>query len=287
MYWEYFNLKSNPFGITPDPKFLYLSTAHASAIEWIRFAIEQHEYGLITGEVGSGKTVLSRYLVDNLKEDDFKICWIINPSLSPTQLLREIYLQLFEKKAPHSKSDLVKALQEGLVDLYVNNKYPVVIIDEAQAIPSYRVFEELRLLGNYQTDEQNLLSIILLGQPELAKKIKRKNYRAFLQRIRFTILLNPLSLEEIESYLQHRLKIAGSDGKKIFTKDGIDTIFKLSKGYPRPLNHLASFSMMEAMTRDRKIIDSDTVKSAAKSILYFEDLVDSEGHLKTELNDLV
>jgi type II secretory pathway predicted ATPase ExeA len=283
MYWEYFNLKSNPFGITPDPRYLYLSTAHASAIEWIRFAIEQHEYGLITGEVGSGKTVLSRYLVDNLKEEEYKICWIINQSLSPTQLLREIYLQLFEKKAPHSKSELVKVLQEGLAELYLNNKFPVVIIDEAQAISSSRVFEELRLLGNYQTDEQNLLSIIILGQPELAKKIKRKNYRAFLQRIRFTITLNPLTIDEIDSYIQHRLNVAGSDGSKIFMPDSIETIFELSKGYPRPLNHLASFSMMEAMTRDKMIIDSDTVKSAARSILYFEDMVDLNKHSETTL----
>lgn len=281
MYWEYFNLKSNPFGITPDPKFLYLSNAHASAIEWIRFAIEQHEYGLITGEVGSGKTVLSRYLVDSLKEEEFKICWIVNPSLSPIQLLKEIYFQLFEKKAPHSKSELIKVLQEGLVELFLENKFPVVIIDEAQVISSYRVFEELRLLGNYQTDEQNLLSIIILGQPELAKKIKRKNYRAFLQRIRFTITLNPLTLDEIDSYLQHRLNVAGSDGTRIFTKEAIETLFKLTNGYPRPLNHLASFSMMETMTRDNMLVDSDTVNSAAKSILYFEDFVNVENQTET------
>ncbi|MGE5498637.1 MAG: ExeA family protein, partial [Syntrophothermus sp.] len=208
MYWEYFGLKANPFGITPDPKFLYLSTPHSSAIEWMKMAIEQHEFGMITGEVGSGKTVLSRYLVDSFANENYKIAWIVNPTFSPVQLLREIYYQLFEEKPPHSKSAIIKALQEGLVNLYIENKYPVVLIDEAQAIPSAKTFEELRLLSNYQTDDQNLLSIILIGQPELSKKLKRKNFRAFLQRLRFTITLDPLTSDELSNYLHHRLKIA-------------------------------------------------------------------------------
>ncbi len=271
MYWQYFDLDLNPFGITPDPKFLFLSTPHATAIEWIKFAIEQHEYGLVTGEVGSGKTVISRYLVDSLGEENYEICWIVNPGFSPTQLLAEIYFQLFEEKPPRSKSNLIKALQEGLVKFYLENKFPVVIIDEAQAIPSSKIFEDLRLLGNFQTDEQNLLSIILLGQPELIKKIKRKNHRAFLQRVRFTITLNPISLDEIENYLEHRLKVAGAKDQKIFLPDAIIEIHKISKGYPRPLNHLASFSMMEAMSREEKNVTAEIVKKSAKSILYFED----------------
>ncbi|MGE5402670.1 MAG: ExeA family protein [Ignavibacteriales bacterium] len=271
MYWEYFNLKTNPFGITPDPKFLYMSTPHASAIEWMKMAIEQHEFGMITGEVGSGKTVLSRYLVDSLPEDKYKVAWVINPTLSPTQLLREIYGQLFDEKAPHAKSELVRVLQEGFVNLYLENKYPVVIIDEAQVIPSTKTFEELRLLSNYQTDDQNLVSIILIGQPELIKKLKRKTYRAFLQRVRFTITLNPLTIDEIGEYLKHRLKIAGLAEGEVFTKEAINALFTITGGYPRPVNHLAAFSMMEAMTQEKNVVDSEDVKSAARSILYFED----------------
>ena len=270
MYWEYFNLKRNPFGVTPDPKFLYMSTPHNTAVEWMRFAIEQHEFGLVIGEVGSGKTVLSRYLIDGLPEEKYKLCWIINPLLSPTQFLKEIYTQLFEEKAPHSKSELIKLLLEGLSNLYLEDKYPVVVIDEAQAIPGAKLFEELRLLSNYQTDEQNLISIILLGQPELAKKLKRKNYRAFLQRVRFTTVLQPLSYDEVQNYIEHRLKIAGSE-KQIFTPEAVQSIFNFTNGYPRPINHLASFSMMESMSNDSSVVDAGTVKNAAKSILYFED----------------
>lgn len=271
MYWEYFNLKVNPFGITPDPKFLYLSTPHASAIEWMKMAIEQHEFGMITGEVGSGKTVLSRYLVDSLPEENFRVAWIINPVMSPTALLREIYSQLFEDKAPHTKSLLVKALQEGLVNLFLKNKYPVVLIDEAQVIPGTKIFEELRLLSNYQTDEQNLISIILMGQQELLKKLKKKTHRAFLQRVRFTITLNPLRAEEVDSYISHRLRVAGLEGGSIFTAGAILKIHQITGGYPRPVNHLAAFSMMEAMTHEKNKVDSNDVEAAAKSILYFED----------------
>lgn len=274
MYWEYFNLNSNPFGITPDPKFLYLSVAHSTAIEWMKMAIEQHEFGLITGEVGSGKTLLSRYLIDSLPEENYKICWIVNSNVSASQFLKEIYMQLFEEDAPRMRADIVKKLQEGLTDLYMKNIFPVVFIDEAQVISGKKVFEELRMLCNYQTDDQNLISVIMIGQPELAAKLKNKAYRAFLQRIRYTVTLNPLSEEETGEYLRHRLSICGSNGKEIFTDGAIKLIYEITGGYPRPINHLASFSMMEAMSGESDAVTDENVKSAAKSVLYLEDKVE-------------
>ncbi len=274
MYWEYFNLHSNPFGITPDPKFLYLSIAHSTAIEWTKMAIEQHEFGLITGEVGSGKTLLSRYIIDSLPEDKYKICWIVNSNVSASQFLKEIYVQLFETDAPRMRNDIVKKLQEGLTELYMKNVFPVVFIDEAQVISGKKVFEELRMLCNYQTDEQNLISVIMIGQPELATKLKNKTYRAFLQRIRYTVTLNPLTEEEAIEYINHRLKICGSNGKQIFTDGAVKLMHQLTGGYPRPMNHLASFSMMEAMSDEGQTVTEDNVKSAAKSVLYLEDKVE-------------
>jgi len=271
MYWNYYELSINPFGLTPDPKFMYLSTPHNSAIEWMKMALEQHEFGLVTGEVGSGKTVISRYLIDSIKDGKYKICWIVNPSMTLVQILKEINFQLFETPPPGTKAGLIAQLQEGLADFYIKNIYPVVIIDEAQAISSFRIFEELRLISNYQTDESNLLSIILLGQPELAAKLKRKNHRAFLQRVRFTINLEALAPDELEKYLHHRLRIAGLKGKNIFSSDAVLEIHRLTKGYPRPVNHFASFAMMDAVTKDSAEINAENVKTAAKSILYLED----------------
>lgn len=268
MFWKYFELAENPFGLTPDPKFFYLSKPHATALEWMKFAIEQHEFGLITGEVGSGKTVISRYIIDSLDEDKYKVCWIVNPSLTPVQLLKEVYRQLFDEDPPHRKITLIKKMEEGMAELYMQGKYPVVFIDESQAIPGTKVFEQLRLLSNFQTDSQYLISIILLGQPELKKRLKRKAYRAFLQRVRYTIDLKPLSVEEVKDYITHRLKIAGGDGNQVFSEETFGLIHKLSKGYPRPLNHLASFAMMEAMTNDSEKITNENVKNAANSIIY-------------------
>ncbi|MEI7813047.1 MAG: AAA family ATPase [Ignavibacteria bacterium] len=283
MYWEYFGLNINPFGITPDPKFLFLSIPHASAIEWMKLAIEQHEFGMITGEVGSGKTVISRYLVDTLPGNKYKLAWIINPVFSSVQLLREIYSQIFEEKPPRSKSALVKILQEGLVKLYLEDKYPVVIIDEAQTISSAKAFEELRFLSNYQTDEQNLISVILIGQPELSTKLKRKNYRAFLQRLRFTITLEPIKTDEIGDYLRHRLGIAGAENPSlIFTEEAVSRLHLITKGYPRPVNHLAAFSMMEAMSQEKYSVDVNDVIRAASSILYFEEYADNNSMPKNE-----
>ena len=276
MYWKYFNLKTDPFGITPDPKFLYLSQAHASAIEWMKMAIEQKEFGIITGEVGSGKTVISRYIIDRLSEkNQYKICWIVNSNLSSLELLKEIYQQLFDENPPLKRNALVKKLEEGLTKFYVENIFPVVFIDEAQAIPGKKTIEEIRLLCNYQTDEQNLISIILLGQPEFAAKLKNKAYRAFLQRVRFTITLNPLTKEETKEYIFHRLKVAGLESSNIFTDDSIDQIYKLTNGYPRPINHLASLGMMSAMSKEKSVVEEEDIIEAAKSTLYFEDKANS------------
>lgn len=272
MYWKSFQLSTDPFGITPDPKFLYLSQAHASAIEWMKMAIEQKEFGIITGEVGSGKTVISRYLIDSLSSNDkYKICWIVNSNLSSIELLREIYLQLFEEEPPTRRNAVIKKLEEGLTKYYLENKFPIVFIDEAQAIPGKKTIEEIRLLCNYQTDEQNLISIILLGQPEFAAKLKNKNYRAFLQRVRFTITLNPLTRDETKEYINHRLKVAGANSADIFSEKAIDEIYRLTNGYPRPINHLASLGMMAALSKDKLTVDAEDILEAAKSTLYFED----------------
>lgn len=270
MYWEYFNLKSNPFGITPDVKFLYFSETHSTAIEWIKMAIEQREFGLVVGEVGAGKTLLSRFIIDQLDEEKYKICWIVNSNVTAAQLLKDIYQQLFEEEAPKNRSDIVKKLQDGLARLMIDNIFPVVFIDEAQAISSKKVFEELRLLCNYQTDEQNLISVIMFGQPELGDKLKHKNYRAFLQRIRFTIQLNPLTVKETEEYINHRIKVCGGSDKKIFTEKAIKAIAEITGAYPRPINHLASFAMMEAMSKEKRTVDVEDVLNAAKSVMYLE-----------------
>ncbi len=270
IYADFFGLHSDPFGLTPDPEYYYSSHNHATILEWIIYAVEQHEMALVIGEVGSGKTVLSRCLIDYLPEKEYRVCCIINPRLTATGMLKEIYRRLFNDEPRYYKNDIINQIQTGLATLFERGIFPVVIIDEAHMIPSKAVFDELRLLSNFQTDKQNLLSLVLFGQPELGKRLQRKYYRAFLQRIRFTATLNPLTQEEIRDYLIHRLQKAGYLGKEIFPSETIKKIYEITRGIPRPINHLATFSLMQAMSEESKFVTLPMVKKAAKSIPYLK-----------------
>ncbi len=268
LYFEYFGLNREPFGLTPNPEFYYESEIHATALEWVKYAIEQREMGLVIGEIGSGKTVLSRLLVDSLDQEKYQICWIINPQLSPTALLKEICTTLFDLKPKYYKRDILKQITDGLVDLYQQGIHPVVIIDEAQSIVSKAVFDEIRLLTNFQTDTQNLLSVILFGQPELAKRLKHRAYRALVERIRFSITLTPFGLKDTKHYLLHRLQVAGYMKSFPFRDEAVERLWELSKGIPRVINHIASFSLLHAMSAGVTKIGIDQIDDSIKDIFY-------------------
>ena len=269
IYAEYFGITDDPFGLTPDPEFFMLSQSHSTALEWMTYAIEQHEMGLVLGEIGSGKTVLSRMLVDSLEDkENYRVSWIINPQLSPSGLLKEIYRQLFDEKPKYFKRDIIRQLLDGLTELFLDGIFPVLIIDEAQMIPTKSVFDEIRMLCNYQTDKQNLISIILLGQPELDSRLKRPAYRALVQRIRFSTRLLPLKDEEVSVYLLHRLQKAGYSGSNPFLDHAVRKMIDLTGGQPRALNHLASFTLMEVMMNGQTQASELHVENAAKNINY-------------------
>ncbi len=272
IYAQYFGFIEDPFSPTPDPAFLFESKSYSRAIAWMSYAIEQREMGMVIGEVGSGKTLLSRNLVDSLDAENHRIAWIINPQLSPGNFLKEVYQQLFDDKPKFFKRDVLKQLGEGLTELYLKDTFPVIIIDEAQSIPTKAVFDEIRLLNNFQTDKQNLVSIILLGQPELEKRMRHSAYRALVQRFRFTTKLEPLNPDETAAYLQHRLEKAGyKKGQPLFSQDAAKRIFLLTGGYPRPVNHLATLSLMSAMENDQNQILPEMVDEASKGILYLNE----------------
>lgn len=269
IYAEYFGITDDPFGLTPDPEFFMLSQSHSTALEWMTYAIEQHEMGLVLGEIGSGKTVLSRMLVDSLEDkENYRVSWIINPQLSPSGLLKEIYRQLFDEKPKYFKRDIIRQLLDGLTELFLEGIFPVLIIDEAQMIPTKSVFDEIRMLCNYQTDKQNLISIILLGQPELESRLKRPAYRALVQRIRFSTKLLPLKDEEVSVYLLHRLQKAGYNGSNPFLDHAVRKMIDLTEGQPRALNHLASFTLMEVMMNGQTQASELHVENASKNINY-------------------
>jgi type II secretory pathway predicted ATPase ExeA len=263
MYESYFGLKCKPFSKTPDPKFLFYSKTHEEALARLQHGVEEKEIILLTGEVGSGKTTLSRALMDSLGEG-YRIISVLNPRLTPSQFLR-IIAKRFDIDDIHSRDDLLEAIYEKVYEDYIKGITPVIIIDEAQLIPNKNTFEEIRLLTNFQLDEENLLSLILIGQPDLRKKLEKKTYLPLRQRIGLLYHLNPLSEEEVRQYIAHRLKLAGRE-EPLFSEDAIKAICKFSQGIPRNINNIASNSLLEAFGIDAQLINKEIVYDVAHEL---------------------
>ncbi len=170
MYEEFYALNCRPFSKSPDPRFLFFSKAHEEAFARLLYAVEEKDLILLTGEVGCGKTTLSRALMDRLGED-YRTIAIINPRLTPAQFLRTIARHFGIETPQGYKEDLIEVIYERVYDDYQKGVTPVIIIDEAQLIPDKATFEEIRLLTNFQLDEGNLLSLVLIGQPDLRKRL--------------------------------------------------------------------------------------------------------------------
>jgi type II secretory pathway predicted ATPase ExeA len=264
MFEEYFGLKEKPFSKTPDPRFLYLSKSHEEALARLQYAVEEREMVLLTGEVGCGKTTLTRALMDELDEN-YNVALIINPRLSPTQFLRLIAKRFDIDSTSRYREEIIEAIYERIYELNEEGITPVIIIDEAQLIPRRETFEEIRLLTNFQLDHVNLLSIILVAQPDIKRRFKHRVYKPLLQRISLYYHLPPLSEEETKEYILHRLRIAGRKSS-LFTDEAIHRIYEYSEGIPRLINSIATNAMLEAIERDKDLIDEECVINASKEL---------------------
>ncbi len=261
MFEEHFGFNTKPFGKTPDPSFLYESPQHSEALARLEYAVEEKELAVLVGEIGSGKTTLSRALIDRLG-DSRPVVLLINPRLTPTQLLRTIAASLGIAPA-RFRSDLLEQIHTRLFELYESRREPVLIIDEAQLIPSKATFDEIRLLTNFQLDDQNLLSVLLIGQPELEGRLDRLHYAPLRQRIGLRYHLGPLSLEDTIAYIEHRIRVAGG-ARNPFSREAMESIHHLSGGIPRLINTLATTALLDAFGDDADTIDPPRVGSAAR-----------------------
>src|SRR5215212_2827791 len=265
MFEEFFGLASKPFGKTPDPSFLYESRQHKEALARREYAVEEKELALLVGDIGSGKTTLSRALIDRLAasgSESRPVLLLINPRLTPTQLLRSIARGLGVEPA-RFRNDLLDQIHTRLYELYEEKREPVLMIDEAQLIPSKATFDEIRLLTNFQLDDQNLLSVILIGQPELERRLDREAYAPLRQRIGMRYSLGPLPLEETIRYVDHRIRVAGGR-RNPFTADAVAEIHALSGGIPRLINTLATTALLDAFGEDAATIDPTRIAAAAR-----------------------
>jgi type II secretory pathway predicted ATPase ExeA len=261
MFEEFFGFTIKPFGKTPDPSFLYESAQHKEALARLEYAVDEKELAVLVGEIGSGKTTLSRALIDRVG-DARPVILLINPRLTPNQLLRSIAIGLGIQPSKY-RSDLLDQIHSKLVELYEGRREPVLIIDEAQLLPGKSTYDEIRLLTNFQLDDQNLLSVLLIGQPELDWRLDRPAYAPLRQRIGMRYTLGPLSLEETVRYIEHRIRVAGG-ARNPFSASAIEQIHAISGGIPRLINTLATTALLDAFGDDALSIEPPRIASAAR-----------------------
>ncbi len=264
MYKEFYGLKEKPFSKTPDPRFLYLSAGHREALARLQYVVEERELALLSGDIGCGKTTISRALMDSVG-DAYHFSFIFNPRLSAIELLRVIARELTAAPPPAGKDELLRQITESLYHLHKEKRCPVIVIDEAQMIAGREIFDEIRLLTNFQLDDQNLLSVIVMGQPELRRMLSEPIFEPFRQRIAINYHLSPLTLEETLEYLDFRMEVAGGSAG-LFTPDAVQRIYEFSGGVPRKINVIATNALLEGFGRDEALIDAAIIEGMADEL---------------------
>lgn len=264
MYHTHFALRELPFGLTPDTAFAFACTPHQEALNTLLVAAANGEgFMKVTGEVGTGKTLLCRRFLSQL-DDENVTAYIPNPLLDPHGLLlalaEELRVDFDRDDDPHR---LLKSLNQVLLAHARAGKRVVVCLDEAQAMP-LETLESLRLLSNLETEKRKLFQVVLFGQPELDVKLAHESVRQLQQRITFQYHLSALSRRELEYYISHRLRIAGYMGDRLFNTAALDALYTASRGVPRLINVVAHKSMLAAYGEGRHYISAAHVRQAAR-----------------------
>ncbi|KAB0669609.1 AAA family ATPase [Oryzomonas sagensis] len=257
MYKAFFGFREKPFSKTPDPRFLFLSAGHEEALARLEFVLEEREIAVLTGEIGCGKTTLSRALMDRLG-DGYRFCYIVNPRLTGLEFLRTTARLLDIEEPAALKDELLEQINTVVYDSYQKGICPVIVVDEAQMISDAEVFDEIRLLTNFQLDDRNLLAVIIMGQPELRPMLASSRFEPLRQRIALNYHLEPLTLEETMEYLDFRLEKAGGM-PGLFTPDAVQKIFEITGGVPRKINSIATNALLVAYGNDAALIDSTVI----------------------------
>ena len=269
MYLELFKLHELPFRLSPDPQFLYLSKQHARAKAYMESTIWFTDgFVVITGEIGAGKTTLIETFLRELTAD-VVVAQINQTQLSPTAFLQTVLVQFGFSPFEMKKPEVLATLNQFLTEQHVNGRKVLLIIDEAQNL-TYRVLEEIRMLSGIETTKEKVLRIILAGQPELNDKLNSKELVQLTQRVRLRFHLSALSAPDTSSYIDHRLEVAGSQGRRIFAENTYNVIFKYTGGVPRLVNTLCDTSMMAAFGRDGEIVAMEDLQSAIRELQWVE-----------------
>lgn len=258
MYLEYWGFKIFPFENVPDPDFFYLSRSHEEALTRLIYAAEMRKGGaMLSGEIGCGKTTLSKVYVQELSEDRYDIGMIINPKLEAKEFLQEILYQFDIQDIPDTKVKCLRVLNEKMLANLNGGRETLLIVDEAQLL-NESTFEEIRLLLNFQLNNRFLMTVILLGQPELMQKVRE--IEQLEQRIAIRYHLTPFNLDDTVSYIEFRQNKAGR-ADNIFTDEALETIYNHTGGIPRKINNLCDLSLLIGFSTKESVIDKKIVEN--------------------------
>jgi general secretion pathway protein A len=267
MYKRFYNLQRNPFEITPDPSFLFPTTRHNEALASLYYSVTAHRgFVVLTGEVGTGKTLILRSLLGLLQRRDVAFALIFNPTLSPLEFIRYIARDFGLPVGDKGKDELIHILNDFLLQRHQKGLTTILVVDEAHHL-SLEVLEEIRLLTNLETSQQKLLQIILAGQPELDPKLDSHELRQLKQRIALRCHLDPLVLNETREYIRRRLQIAGATGAvQIFSGPAIEAVFTHSRGIPRLINTICENALLAGYAKHAATITSEIIDEVAQEL---------------------
>ena len=264
MYENFYEFTEKPFSLLADPAFLYLSKKHELALNYLEYGLsEQAGFIVITGEVGSGKTTLIKYLINKLDKVAIKIAMLFNTNISPHEFLEIVLKEWDITCTGKEKTDRYEALTGFLLQEYVKKNKVVLIIDEAQNLSS-ETLEEIRMLSNLNDEKQPLFHIILLGQPNLRDLLNQRALEQLRQRISIHYHLDPLDFEDAVQYITHRLKKAGSQHADIFMPAALENIYQHSRGIPRVINIICDTALVYGFAAELQAIDVNQINEVIR-----------------------
>lgn len=267
MYEAYFGLKENPFTLSPDPRYMYLSPRHREALNCLIYGIRERKgFMALTGGVGTGKTTLCRFLLSGL-DDSVATALIFNPALSDMELLKTVNQEFGVKTGSGrgTKKRYLDALNDFLLANFSRGKNAVLIIDEAQNLPR-ETLEQIRMLSNLETATEKLLQIVLLGQPEFLEMLAAPSLRQLNDRITVRYDLKPLAKDDVRGYIDHRISAASGGGGGMISAASYAAIYRASEGIPRRINAICDRALLVAYSQDQRTVDGRIVRAAIRDL---------------------
>jgi len=266
MYESYYGFNERPFQLSPDPRFFFATKHHQRALSYLQYGLEQKEgFIVITGPIGTGKTTIARNMLNQISDSNIVAAQLVTTKLSPEELLELVIAEFKISYQGESKAEMLKAIEQFLIALHREGKRALLLVDEAQNLPAETV-EELRMLSNFQLDNQPLIQSFLLGQEELKGIIQAPNMEQFRQRIIASAHLKPLSLEEVKNYINHRIQQAGYEKDALFSESAFKLIHEKTCGVPRKINIFVDRILLFGFLEELDKIDINAINSVAQEM---------------------